>query len=80
MGYFNAKGFGIPKNYAESFKWFKKSSLKGSKYAMTWLGLFYEQGNGVDRNFAKAKVLYEKSGSDFSKSRLKFMREKSLIK
>ncbi len=50
--YYN--GDGVKKNYAETFKWFRKAAYKGDTDAMYNLAVCYDDGIGVEKNHAEA--------------------------
>ncbi|MBF0291959.1 MAG: sel1 repeat family protein [Nitrospinae bacterium] len=54
LGNMYNKGEGVPKDYAEAFKWFQKSAEQGDSNAQCILGNMYAEGKGVPQNSAKA--------------------------
>ena len=52
------------KEYADAKQWFEKAANNNYPPAMTWLGLFYENGWGVKKNKKTAKKWYEKSSEN----------------
>jgi TPR repeat protein len=54
-------GEGVPKNYTEAAKWYKKSSDQGLAEAQNNLGHLYENGLGLDKDLKKAYILYGKA-------------------
>ena len=51
-------GEGVPKNYLESVRWFKKAVEFGNTYALYHLGLRFEAGEGVPRDNGEAYFWY----------------------
>ena len=54
LGLLHAKGQGVPKNYAEAFKWFHLAALQGNTQAQFYLGAMYANDLGVQKNYAEA--------------------------
>ena len=50
----------VPKNDAESFKWFKLAAERGHVFAANLVGLCYEEGDGVPKNDREAFNWYTK--------------------
>ena len=51
-----ANGEGVPENYAEAVKWYRKAADHGDADAQNNLGLMYAMGNGVPENSISAYV------------------------
>ncbi len=49
------------RNYAEAWKWYKKSAAKGNPDAQNSLGQMYEDGEGVKQNYVLAAKWYRKA-------------------
>jgi TPR repeat protein len=49
-----ANGEGVPKNYTEAAKWYRKAAELGYPEAQYSLGLMYANGEGVPKDFAVA--------------------------
>lgn len=77
--YHYAKGFGSEKNYFSAARWFSKAANKGDSYSMAWLGYFYETGKGLTQDYSRAIFWYKKSGNEYSKRKLKILKEKGII-
>ena len=56
LGFLYFKGLGVPQNYAEAMKWYRKAADQGDDNAQFLLGSMYYLGKGVPRNFIKAYV------------------------
>jgi TPR repeat protein len=52
------QGKGVPQDYAEAVKWYRKAVAQGDDYAQNNLGWAYEHGHGVSRDYAAAVKLY----------------------
>jgi TPR repeat protein len=59
LKYYN--GNGVTKDYAEAFKYFKKSAEQGYASGQDWLGYMYQKGYGVTQNYAEALKWYRKA-------------------
>lgn len=53
--------FGVERNDAEAFKWYRKAAEQGSVVAQRYLGWMYEQGLGTEKNEKEAFKWYEKA-------------------
>lgn len=49
------QGRGVPKNYSEAFKWYRKAAEQGIDVAQDSLGIMYGNGWGVAQNFPEAR-------------------------
>lgn len=55
-------GRGVPKDYAEAAKWFRKAAESGHKFAQTSLGACYEKGgHGFSKDYAQAVKWYRRA-------------------
>ena len=54
LGVIYAEGEGVPQNYAEAVKWFRRAAEQGDAQAQCNLGLMYGKGIGVQRDNAEA--------------------------
>ena len=54
LGVIYAKGEGVPQDYAEAAKWFRRAAEQGNAYAQSLLAYAYETGRGVPQNHAEA--------------------------
>lgn len=52
-------GIGVPVNYDEAFRYYKKAAEMGNADALGQVGLCYELGRGTDRNLSSALDSYE---------------------
>ena len=73
LGFMYSNGEGVPKNYAEAVKWFRKAAEQGDASAQYNLGVMYDKGFGVPENDAEAVKWYRKAaeqGDDFAQFNL----------
>jgi TPR repeat protein len=61
LGFKYEQGIGVPQNYAEAIKWYRKSADQGYAKAQTRLGLMYDNGQGVSQNYIEAVKWYRKA-------------------
>lgn len=54
-------GRGVPQDYAEALKWYRKAADQGNADAQDSVGSMYEQGKGVPQNYAEALKWYRKA-------------------
>jgi TPR repeat protein len=47
-------GQGVPQNYAEAVKWYRKGADQGNAHAQTFLGIMYRDGQGVPQDYVEA--------------------------
>ena len=59
----DASSDGIPLDYAEAVKWFRKAAGQGDSMAQYNLGYMYSLGNGVPKDDAEAKYRNVKAGT-----------------
>lgn len=63
LGMIYESGMGLPQNYAEAAKWFRKAAEKGNRTAFASLGDIYANGNGVKKDYAEAYFWYSLAGN-----------------
>jgi TPR repeat protein len=56
-----ANGRGVPQDYAEAVKWFRKAADQGMARAQSDLGFMYADGQGVPQDFAEAVKWFRKA-------------------
>lgn len=54
-------GQGVPKDYAEALKWYRKAAEQGDALAQTQLGLMYIKGMGAPKDEAQAMAWLRKA-------------------
>jgi len=55
------EGEGVPQDYAEAAKWYRKAAEQGHDEAQYKLGSMYDRGEGVTQDFAEAIKWYRRS-------------------
>lgn len=58
LGMLYFQGDFVPKDYAESFKWLKKSAEGGNVNAMNAVGNMYYEGLGIEKDYSEALKWY----------------------
>jgi len=76
LGLMYDKGLGVPQNYAEALKWYRKAAVQGNAKALKWyhkaaeqgnveaqfnLGLMYEKRQGVPQDYVEAGNWYRRA-------------------
>jgi TPR repeat protein len=56
-----ANGQGLPKDYSEAMKWYRKAADQDNADAQHNLGFIYDNGQGVPQNHAEALKWYHKA-------------------
>jgi TPR repeat protein len=56
-------GEGVPQDYDEAVKWYRKAAVHGDATAQYNLGVFYDQGKGVSQDYAEAVEWYRKAAA-----------------
>ena len=51
-------GFGVPQDYAEAVKWYRRAADQGDETGQFMLGLMYEYGQGVARSYVQADMWF----------------------
>ena len=57
--YFHGKG--VPKDYVEAVRWYRKSAEQGDAKGQYSLGYMYHEGNGVPQDYAEATRWWRKA-------------------
>ncbi|MDE5880873.1 MAG: caspase family protein, partial [Muribaculaceae bacterium] len=63
LGYMYDKGFGVPQDYSEAVKWYRKAAEQGYPIPQCSLGDMYYYGHGVAKDLSEAKKWWEKSAA-----------------
>ena len=58
-----AKGQGVPQDYAEAVKWFRKAGDQGYDSAMPMLGISYALGKGVRKDSVQSYFWFSLAAS-----------------
>jgi hypothetical protein len=61
VGEIYEKGFGVPPDYGEAAKWYRRAAERGNVRATSNLGYLYEQGLGVKKDAAEAVAWYRRA-------------------
>ncbi|MCB1130488.1 MAG: SEL1-like repeat protein [Verrucomicrobiae bacterium] len=61
LGYRYYKGHGVPQDYGEAARWYRKAADQGHSTAQLALGDMYFEGHGFDRNLAEAAKWWRRS-------------------
>ena len=61
LGVMYDKGRGVPQDFAEAMKWFRKAADQNHAKAQFNIGFMYERGQGVAQNYAGAMSWYRKA-------------------
>ena len=61
LGVIYAKGSGVPRDYAEAMKWYRKAADQGNALGEANLGALYYRGEGVRQDYAEAATWYRKA-------------------
>jgi hypothetical protein len=54
-------GDGVPQDYAESLKWYRKAADQGDAQAQDAVGFIFEYGNGVSQDYVESAKWYRKA-------------------
>ena len=64
LGFMYDNGYGVPQDYTEAIKWYRKAAEQGNDRAQYNLGLMYDIGYGVPQDFVRAHMWYDIAGVD----------------
>jgi len=69
-GFYERGQFGLPQDYVESAKWYRKAAEQDHHAAQLYLGIYYAQGKGVGQDLVQALqwVLLAKRGGAWDRS------------
>ena len=56
-------GWGVPQDYTEALRWFRKAAAQGHAGAQAKLGLMYSRGRGVTQDYDAAVRWYRKAAA-----------------
>ena len=56
------RGDGVPKDYAQAVKWFRKAADQGLAESQNMMGVVYDRGDGVPQDAVMAVAWYRKAG------------------
>lgn len=63
LGRLYRHGLGVPQDFQEAVKWYRKAADQGNAEAQFRLGMLYEFGRGVPRDFVQAVKWYRKAAA-----------------
>jgi uncharacterized protein len=58
LGLIFYRGYGVPVDFAEAVKWFRRAADEGNAGAQFYLGLMYSKGQGVPEDYAEGARWY----------------------
>ena len=64
LGFIYVNGEGVPSDYAEAVKWFRKAAYQKDAYAQFCLGYAYYNGEGVPKDLVQAHVWWNIAGAN----------------
>ena len=64
LGYIYYNGKGVPKDYAESAKWYRKAADQGDAATQSILGDMYYNGYGVPKDLVQAHAWFNIAGAN----------------
>ena len=73
-----ADGEGVPQDWTEAAKWYRKSADQGNAVAQRILGLMYSTGKGVPRNATEAVKWYRKAAKQGNAGAQKELKKRGL--
>jgi TPR repeat protein len=76
LGFFYCIGAGVPRDYVQAAKWFRKAAEQGNAEGQYRLGLSYYNGEGVPKDYAQATFWWRKAaeqGNDTAQYNLKYL-------
>ena len=66
-----ANGQGVPQDYAEAVKWYRKAAEQGDAVAQYNLGVMYKKGDGVPQDYVQAHVWFNLAAAKGDKDAVK---------
>jgi len=68
-GYYETGGFGLPQDYTESGKWYRRAAEQDHHPAQLYLGVYLAKGQGVEQNVVEGLkwILLAKRGGDWDR-------------
>jgi TPR repeat protein len=61
IGNMHYNGHGVPQDYAEAAKWYRRAAEQGNVYAQSILGAMYANGQGFPQDYAEAAKWFRKA-------------------
>jgi uncharacterized protein len=69
---------GVPQNYTEAVKWYRKAAEQGNADAQSNLGLMYYNGYGVPQDYVQAHTWFNLAASSYDSAHQKDGRDQAL--
>jgi len=63
VGFAYANGKGVPREFTEAARWYRKAAEQGNADAQSLLGVLYRNGHGVPQNYSEAELWCRKAAS-----------------
>src|SRR5439155_12456866 len=64
LGWLYVNGQGVPQDYGEALKWYRKAAEQNDPRAQNSLGLMYENARGVTQDYGEALKWYRKATAE----------------
>ncbi len=61
IGYIYQEGKGVPQDYVEAVRWYRKAAKQGNAIAQLNLGSMYDKGQGVPQDYTEAVKWYRRA-------------------
>jgi hypothetical protein len=62
----HAEGKGVPQDFQEAVKWYRRAAAQGNKFAQVNLGMMYTKGRGVRQDFVRAYMWFNLAAAALS--------------
>ena len=59
LGFMYANGLGVPQDYTEALKWYRKAAIQGYTKAQYALGAMYANGIGVPQDYVQSYAWFQ---------------------
>ncbi len=63
LGFAYSNGKGVPQDFAEALKWYRRAAEQGNAGAQHGLGLMYSSGRGVPQDYVAAHMFFNLAGA-----------------
>ena len=67
-----ASGSGVPRDYGEAARWYRKAARQGHPHAQLNLGAMYANGQGMPRDYVEAHKWFDLAASNLPDSQPAF--------
>lgn len=68
IGVLYYRGQGVPQDFAEAAKWFRRAAERGDADAQFNLGLLYVDGKGMPKDFVRALMWFDLAAASYAAS------------